>query len=146
MIRCQFQYDTGGLPEHRGQGDCVCRSLSITSGVSYSEVAELIHRFAKLERKGTRKRGKSNPHTGVYKYTAHRVAHHLGGKWLPTMGIGTGCRVHLRADQLPRGRLVLYLSKHWTAVIDGVIHDLENPDRYGTRCVYGIWKFPEIVK
>ena len=63
----------------------------------------------------------------------------LGFVWTPTMGIGTGCTVHLRADELPNGRLVVAVSKHYTAVLDGVIHDIENPSRDGTRCVYGYW-------
>ena len=47
----------------------------------------------------------------------------LGWKWTPTMQIGSGCTVHLRADELPSGGLVVSVSKHLTAVIDGVIHD-----------------------
>jgi len=37
------------------------------------------------------------------------------------MSIGSGCRVHLRADDLPPGRLIVKISRHYTAVIDGVI-------------------------
>jgi hypothetical protein len=39
------------------------------------------------------------------------------------MQIGSGCTVHLRADELPSGRLVGSFSKHLTVVIDGVIPD-----------------------
>ena len=31
------------------------------------------------------------------------------------------------------------LSRHITAVVDGVIHDTHDPSRKGTRCVYGYW-------
>jgi hypothetical protein len=63
-----------------------------------------------------------------------------GFVWTPTMKIGTGCRVHVRANELPMGRLVLNLSKHLTAVIDGVLYDAYDCSRNGSRCVYGIWK------
>jgi hypothetical protein len=53
------------------------------------------------------------------------------------MQIGSGCKVHLRDGELPTGRLVVFVSKHYTAVIDGVIHDTYDPSRAGTRCVYG---------
>jgi hypothetical protein len=56
------------------------------------------------------------------------------------MFIGQGCKVHLRADELPKGRLVVALSKHIVAVIDGVIHDTDDPSRGGTRCVYGYFQ------
>ena len=48
---------------------------------------------------------------------------HLGWEWVPTMMIGQGCKVHLRSDELPRGRLVVQVTHHFVAVIDGVIHD-----------------------
>jgi len=59
---------------------------------------------------------------------------------VPIMGIGTGCKVHLRDGELPPGRMVVSVSQHYTAVIDGVVFDTHNPCRGGTRCVYGYWK------
>lgn len=69
------------------------------------------------------------------------------------MGIGTGCTVHLVAGELPMGRIVVSVSGHYTAVIDGVIHDTHDPQRrmyhydeggklsrISERCVYGYWK------
>lgn len=64
----------------------------------------------------------------------------LGFDWTPTMTIGSGCKVHLKADELPKGRLICMLSRHAVAVIDGVINDTYDPSRDGTRCVYGYWK------
>jgi hypothetical protein len=64
----------------------------------------------------------------------------LGFEWVPTMLIGSGCKVHLADGELPMGRLVVAVSKHYTAVIDGVIHDTYDPSRGGSRCVYGYWR------
>ena len=63
----------------------------------------------------------------------------LGWTWTPTMQVGSGCRVHLRADELPAGRLIARCSGHLVAVVDGVIRDTYDPTRGGTRCVYGYW-------
>jgi len=60
---------------------------------------------------------------------------------VPTMGIGTGCKVHLADGELPMGRLVVSVSKHYTCVVDGVINDTFNPERETGRCVYGYWIF-----
>jgi hypothetical protein len=38
---------------------------------------------------------------------------------------------------------VVALSKHYAAVVDGVVHDLYDPSRDGTRCVYGYWTAPQ---
>ena len=54
---------------------------------------------------------------------------HLGFKWVPTMHVGQGCVVRLHPNELPQGRLVVRVSEHITAVIDGVIHDTWNPCR-----------------
>jgi len=68
----------------------------------------------------------------------------LAARWFPTMGIGTGCRVHLRADELPEGRIIARLSRHLCAVIDGVPHDTHDPSRDGTRCVYGYFMWERV--
>jgi hypothetical protein len=45
--------------------------------------------------------------------------------------------VHLAKDELPNGRLIVRVSKHITAVINGVIDDTHDCSRAGIRCVYG---------
>jgi hypothetical protein len=133
--------DDGGraLAGYRGKPrDCVCRAIAIATGRPYQEIYDLILRFAEAERpQGRRKR--SHPRTGVQKPTIRRIMAHLGWSWCPTMSIGTGCRVHLRADELPPGRLVVACSRHTVAVIDGVVHDTYDSTRGGTRCVYGYY-------
>jgi hypothetical protein len=65
------------------------------------------------------------------------VLRELGWAWTPTMGIGTGTTVHRAPGELPGGRIIARVTKHTVAVIDGVVHDTHDPDRGGTRCVYG---------
>jgi hypothetical protein len=139
----QFQFDDGGrrAAGYRGKaGDCVVRAIAIATGRPYQQVYDLVNSAAMNERTGKRKRGKSNARTGVYKTSIKRVMKSLGWVWTPTMQIGSGCTVHLRGDELPAGRLVVSVSKHLTAVIDGVIHDTHDCSRRGTRCVYGYWQ------
>jgi hypothetical protein len=56
------------------------------------------------------------------------------------MNVGAGWKVHLRDGELPMGRLVVNVSRHSVAVIDGVINDTFDDQHGGTRCVYGYWK------
>ena len=63
----------------------------------------------------------------------------LGFVWTPTMTIGSGCKVHVRPDELPSGRLILALSGHYAAFIDGEVHDTHDSSRDGSRCFYGYW-------
>ena len=123
-------------------GDCVVRAIAIATGKPYQEVYDAVNATAAGERRGKRKRGISNARTGVYKATIRRFLESLGWTWTPTMAIGSGCKVHLRAEELPTGRLIVSVSKHLVAVIDGVINDIHDPQRGETRCVYGYWSKP----
>jgi len=120
-------------------GDCVTRAIAIATQRSYQEIYDLINQFATHERTGTRKKRRSSARSGVFKGTTTKIMKQLGWVWVPTMTIGSGCKVHLRDGELPSGRLVVSVSKHWVAVIDGVIHDNHDPSRDGSRCVYGYW-------
>jgi len=135
-----WEYDDGGRAKagFRGvTGDCACRSIAIATQRPYREIYDLIIEAAKSERASKRRRTKSHPRTGVWTVTMKRVMSELGFEWVPTMSIGSGCTVHLRADELPSGPVIARVSKHYVAVVDGVIRDTYDPSREGTRCVYG---------
>jgi hypothetical protein len=138
----RFERDDGGRDAagFKGQaGDCCCRAVAIATGLPYRQVYDALNALAKRERTGRRKRGVSSARAGVYGQTARRLMESLGWRWVPTMGIGTGCKVHLADGELPAGRLVVCVSRHYTAVIDGVIRDTHDPSRDGKRCVYGYY-------
>lgn len=140
-----FIFDDGGRAAagYKGSaGDCVVRAIAIATQKPYQEIYDTINAHAKTERLTKRRRTRSSARNGVHKPTSRRYLELLGWTWTPTMQIGSGCKVHLRADQLPSGRLIVSVSKHITAVIDGVIHDTYDPSRDGTRCVYGYWREP----
>jgi hypothetical protein len=118
--------------------DCVTRSIAIVTGKPYQEVYNSLNNLAKAE-SGKKKR--SSARNGVHKSTYHKYLLSLGLKWTPTMLIGQGCKVHLKKDELPSGKLIVRVSKHLTAVIDGAIHDTFDCSRGGTRCVYGYYSF-----
>ena len=106
----KFQFNDGGRKAagYKGNtGDCVVRSFAIATGLPYQQIYDAVNSAALSERTGKRKRGRSNARTGVYKTTIKRLMESLGWKWTPTMQIGSGCTVHLRADELPNGRLVV---------------------------------------
>lgn len=137
----KYQYNDGGRGEagYKGTtGDCVTRAIAIATEKPYKEIASMIGVYGERER--PRRGTKSSYRTGVRKRTMRKVMEDLGWKWTPTMFIGQGCKVHLKEDELPKGRLVVNVSKHTVAVIDGVVHDIYDPTRGGTRCVYGYYK------
>tara|TARA_R110000744_G_scaffold111211_5_gene209486 strand:+ start:399 stop:833 length:435 start_codon:yes stop_codon:yes gene_type:complete len=138
----EFNYNDGGRSEsgYKGEtGDCFVRALAIVAELPYKEAYDLANEFAKDEKASKRRKVKSNARTGYHTVTAHKVFKHLGWKWTPTMFIGSGCTVHLNPDELPSGRIVCNVTKHFAAVIDGVLNDTADCSREETRCVYGYW-------
>lgn len=129
-----FQYNDGGRSRYfkaQKVGDCVTRAFAIATGKDYKEVYDLIFKIAK-----------ETPRNGVRKSVSKKVAKQLGGVWHPLMSIGTGCKSHLRVNEVPmQGKIVCSVSKHLTAIIDGVINDTYDCGRDGDRCVYGYWEF-----
>lgn len=169
----RFTYNDGGRKAagYKGStGDCVVRAIAIATSLPYQEVYDGINAAGAGERRGRRKRGISSARTGVYKGAIRKYLAALGWTWTPTMHIGSGCTVHLADGELPSGRLIVSVSRHLTAVIDGVIHDTHDPNERGVtiypestppdvlpkkarrlsngrgwayepaRCVYGYWK------
>ncbi len=138
----KFEFDDGGRAAagYKGlTGDCVVRAISIAARRPYQEVYDAINEHAADERPSKQRRGKSNARTGVHKVTYRVYLEKLGWLWVPTMEFGKGCTTHLREDELPSGRLIVKVSRHLCAVLDGVIHDTHDPSRHGTRCVYGYY-------
>lgn len=143
METLKFQYHDGGRLQagYKGKaGDCVTRAIAIVAELPYQQVYDMVNEFSLTEKTGKRKRGVSNARTGVYKDTIKKVMLSLGFEWIPTMHIGQGCKVHLRADELPTGRILVNVSKHSVAVIDHILHDTYDCTRGGNRCVYGYYQ------
>ena len=144
-----FQNNDGGREKagYKGStGDCVTRSIAIASGLPYQKVYDDLYKLSTNWRLNSNSRyanvakpQNDSPRTGVIKDVYDSYIKSLGFKWIPTMKIGQGCKVHLRKDELPQGKLIVRVSKHITSVIDGVINDTYDPSRNATRCVYGYY-------
>jgi hypothetical protein len=132
-----YIYNDGGRAAagYKGHtGDCVCRAIAIAAELPYQQVYDTLNELAK-----ERKARKSAARTGVARKVYDVYIRSLGMTWRPTMAIGSGCRVHLRASELPAGRIICRLSRHIVAVVDGVLHDTYDCSREGDRCVYGYY-------
>ena len=147
--RFSFQFNDGGREEagfKGGTGDCVVRSIAIAAKLPYLQVYEDLRRanesYARLRNDRLAKRLNAkgtSPRNGNHRNVFHDYILAQGFEWFPTMQVGAGCQVHLRPDELPKEILIAKVSKHLTAIIDGVIHDTHDPSRGGSRCVYGYY-------
>jgi len=136
-----YVYDDGGRAQYfrgnpKNATDCVCRAVAIASGRDYKQVYDaLTAATGQTPRRGVDTRARS--------FKAFMTS--AGFVWTPCSSIGSTASVHYYADELPTaGRLVCSVSGHYTAVIDGVVHDAWD-SRYNSfgqpRRIYGYWKF-----
>ena len=110
-----FLYNDGGREKsgYKGStGDCVTRAISIASGLPYQKVYDDLYNLSKEWRLNSNskhskvaKPQNDSPRTGVYRDVYDPYIKSLGFKWIPTMKIGSGCKVHLRKDEIPCGKL-----------------------------------------
>lgn len=127
----KFIYDDGGRKKagYKGTtGDCVVRAISIATEKDYKKVYKDL---TKLQGSTVRQ--------GVYRKYYDKYLKSIGWSWKPTMLIGSGCKVHLNSKELPKGRIIVRLSKHVAAVVNGNLRDIYDCSREGTRCVYGYY-------
>lgn len=152
-----YMFDDGGRSQffNGSAGDCVTRAVAIASGMPYDEVYERLAHGTGAQRASsrTKKKGRSARNgINTKRKWFKDFMDGIGFEWVPCMKIGEGCKVHLLKGELPEHRvLIVALSKHYTTVIDGVIHDTFDPTRatiYNEgdrkwmthRCVYGYWR------
>ena len=126
-------FDDGGRSNYYKKlnvGDCVCRAISIASESDYKVIYKLLKEYG----------GGESPRNGVYKEVYTALLKDMGWTWVPCSGKGIkNSNVHLRSDELPRGRIICRVSKHLTCVVDGELHDTYDCTRGGNRKVYGYW-------
>lgn len=140
-----FEKNDGGREAAGYKGDasdCVARSIAIAAELPYKEVYDALADGNANQRASNRtpKRSRSARNgVSVTRKWFKDYMQSLGFTWTATMFIGSGCKTHLRADELPTSRIIVSLSKHYAAVIDGALHDTYDCSRNGTRCVYGYW-------
>lgn len=127
-------------------GDCVVRAIAIACEKPYQEVYDrlsalrILHAATKRDRVARSLKAKgASPRNGNPRKVYDKLLAEYGWKFQATMSFGTGCKVHLRPDELPKGRIIVRVSKHLAAVVDGVLHDTFDCSRGGTRCVYGYY-------
>lgn len=126
-------------------GDCVVRAITHATGLDYKIVYDELFSLSKnwgskATKKNLKIREKASPRDGVNKNVIkYYIENHLGFSWVSCSGIGKGISIHLKADELPEGILILRLSKHLTCVKEGVLYDTYDCSRQGTRGIYGYW-------
>lgn len=111
-----FVFNDGGRSHYFNgtDGDCVARSIAIAARINYLKVYNNLAQGKQSQRKGKYDTAKTRQKTALHGIDTKRKwlkDYMLSLKfiWVPTMFIGQGCKIHLKAGELPKaGWFVLY--------------------------------------
>jgi len=103
--------------------DCSVRSICIAVGLPYREVYNRFVDMGSRERDITWLGRPSHPLRGIRQQSMHKFLNPLGWHWRSMFDSRFNRRRYLCAADLPKGRLIVIIHDHSTAVIDHVIHD-----------------------
>ena len=139
----KYQYDDGGRAAagFKGTcGDCGTRAAAIALSLPYKEVYDELNSIrkemlAKARSARTKKALSGSVRDGTATEVMDEFMKRHGWVWVAKMHIGSGCTMHL--CDVPAGRFVCRVAKHYCAVVDRTIRDIFEDD--DDRCVYGYW-------
>jgi len=126
-----FVYNDGGRSEagFKTQTDCGIRAVAIACDISYKDARGILKKAAK-----NGKQGNGQIANGIYKEDLNTALETLGFKWSPAPKFEGRKAKHY---DLPKGKVIAKMSKHFVAVIDNVIHDTWDSSE---KMVYGYWR------
>jgi hypothetical protein len=127
-------------------GNGVVRAIAIATGQHYMHVhTELYRRQCDYVNRSRSERvqdlGASIDHAGVWPDVSKKYLLDHGWIWVPVMKVGSGVTVHLNYEEVPDLPLfIARVSKNLVTVINGVVQDVSDPSRTGTRALYGYFR------
>ena len=118
----KYKYNEGGRGEHyKGLvGDCVTRAITIATELPYDVVYNALFDIAK-NYKGNSKlakriRQRPSPRNGCY--------NEVSGEFLKALNIKeVRSKLKINNPMFYEGRYIVYVRRHYIAIIDGVVHD-----------------------
>ena len=128
-----FTYNDGGRSLYfkgRDAGDCVARAMAIALQLDYKTC------YDQLAAANVEAGGKKTARNGLLRKTYEKVLNEHGWIWHPAPKFkGRKARYY----NLPKGRLIMRMAKHVSALVDGEIHDTWDCSK---KMVYGYFVKP----
>ena len=124
-----YNYNDGGRSQYfKGKtGDCATRAMAIALELDYKDC------YKELAAANFVATGEKTARKGIYKNTLNNVLKKHGWKWNAAPKFqGRKAKYY----DMPQGRVIARMSKHFVAVIDCVVWD--NWDST-SKMVYGYW-------
>ena len=125
-----YHYNDGGRAKagFKSENDCGVRAVAIACQLTYEESRKRLKKASKAGKMGSGQISK-----GIYKQDMTAALKEIGWVWCPAPKLQAR---KARYHDLPRGRVIARMAKHYVAVIDGEINDTWDCSE---KMVYGYW-------
>lgn len=121
-------YYTDANSPRKGDSYCGVRALVLATGIEWTEAERLLRHCCK-----NGKAGNGALSRGIYKEDYNACLEFLGYKWVAAPKFeGRKARAH----DLPPGKHIASMAKHYCCVIDGDVYDTWDSS---DKMVYGYW-------
>ena len=124
-----YIYSDGGRSNYfKGKADdCAARAMAIALGLDYKNC------YKALADQHKRSTGKRTARSGIFREDFDAVLKRNGWRW-KTAPKFTGRKA--KCSDMPTGRVIARMARHYAAVIDGVPHDTFDSSH---KMIYGYW-------
>lgn len=131
--RRNFAYNDGGRSQYfkgKNAGDCVARAMAIALQLDYKTC------YDELAAANVKAGGKKTARDGLLRKTYEKVLNQHGWEWHPAPKFeGRKARYY----DMPKGRLIMRMARHVSALVDQEIHDTWDCSQ---KMVYGYFAKP----
>jgi hypothetical protein len=138
MKLLRFKYNDGGrakagIPGR--SGDCVIRAIAIAERIPYKKARKIVQNFIAQDWAVYGLTPSKKYATGMHGvYNTSILLKSLGYKFVPTPG-----KCFRAYQEIPRGRIIVFVSSHVAAVINQELRDTWNSQKTGIRPMRGYW-------
>lgn len=125
-----YKYNDGGRSQYfKGKaGDCAARAMAVALELDYKAA---YNELANANAKG--RGGEKSARNGIYKEDFNKVLEAHGLTWVAAPKF-VGRKAYAR--DMPNGRVIARMARHFVAIIDGVAYDTFNSTH---KMIYGYW-------
>lgn len=126
-----YQFNDGGRAAagYKGKsGDCGVRAMSIACEMDYKAARKLLKEYSARGKLGSKAIA-----SGIYKEDMDAALRSIGWAWVSAPKF-EGRKA--RYADLPKGRHIAQMARHYAAVVDGVLLDSWDSS---SKMVYGYW-------
>ena len=122
----------------KAKKDCFPRAIANATGMDYDEAYDLAREFGFEGHRGLPAKDCKK-----FKEVTQLGEYEIEWIYLPPEKGKPRPNTHTIGEMFPKGRYILREAGHYSALVDGVLYDINDRSERYPRCVYGVFEIKE---